>query len=36
LGIVAHTCNPSYSEGEDLEDCCLRLAWAKSKTLSEK
>jgi hypothetical protein len=23
LGMVAHACNPNYSGGTDLEDCCL-------------
>jgi hypothetical protein len=27
---VAHTCNPSYSEGSDQEDCCSKLARANS------
>jgi hypothetical protein len=22
--LVAHACNPSYSEGRDQEDCCLK------------
>jgi hypothetical protein len=26
LGVVVHTCNPSYSGGEDKEDHCLRPA----------
>jgi hypothetical protein len=27
---VAHTCNPSYSEGRDLEDRGLKPAWTNS------
>jgi hypothetical protein len=27
---VALTCNPSYTEGRDQEDCGLKLAWANS------
>jgi hypothetical protein len=30
LGLVIHTCNPSYLGGRDWEDCGLRPAWAKS------
>jgi hypothetical protein len=28
--LVAHTCNPSYSEGKDQEDHGLSPAWANS------
>jgi hypothetical protein len=28
--LVAHACNPSYSEGRDLEDCGLKPARPKS------
>jgi hypothetical protein len=28
--LVAHACNPSYSEGKDQEDHGLRPAWANS------
>jgi hypothetical protein len=35
-GPVAHACNPSYSGGKDQEDCSLRMAWAKSESLSIK
>jgi hypothetical protein len=27
---VAHTCNPSYSQGRDQKDCGLKLAQANS------
>jgi hypothetical protein len=27
--MVAHSYNPSYSGGEDLEDCGLRPPWVK-------
>jgi hypothetical protein len=26
--LVAHACNPSYSEGRDQEDCSSKPAWA--------
>jgi hypothetical protein len=29
LGMVAHTCNPSYLGGKDWENQSFRLAWAK-------
>jgi hypothetical protein len=29
LGMILHTCNPSYSGGKDREDCDLRIG-AKS------
>jgi hypothetical protein len=28
--LVAHTCNPSYSGGNDQEHCSLKLTWANS------
>jgi hypothetical protein len=28
--LVAHACNPSYSEGRDQEDCGSKPAWANS------
>jgi hypothetical protein len=28
--LVAHTCNPSYSEGKDQEDRGLKSAWENS------
>jgi hypothetical protein len=28
--LVAHTCNPGYSEGRDQEDCSSKPAWANS------
>jgi hypothetical protein len=29
-GMVVHTCNPSYSEGTDQEDCGLKPSLANS------
>jgi hypothetical protein len=34
--LVAHTCNPSYSEGRDEEDHSSRPTKAKNQTLSQK
>jgi hypothetical protein len=30
MGVVAHTCNPSYSGDRDEEDRGLKPAWEKS------
>jgi hypothetical protein len=30
LALVAHACNPSYSEGSDQEDLSSKPAWANS------